>query len=62
MFFTKENDTISTQNIFLAANIPNKLKLFCKIHKYKRVDLMRGGGGCIFTIYIHNEEQQYGFR
>ena len=42
-FFTKENDTISTQNIFLAANIPSNLELFCKIHEYKRVDLMQGG-------------------
>ena len=24
-FFTKENDTISTQNIFLAANIPSNM-------------------------------------
>ena len=48
-FFTRQNDTISTQNIFLAASIPSNLKLFCKIHKYKRVDLMRGGGD-IFTI------------
>ena len=43
-FFTKENDTISTQNVFLAANIPSNLKLFCKIHEYKHVDLMQGGG------------------
>ena len=49
-FFTKENDTISTQNIFLAANILSNLKLFCKIHEYRRVDLMQGGGGDLFTI------------
>ena len=48
-FFTKENDTISTQNIFLAANIPSNLKLFCKIHEYKRVDLIQGGR--IFSRY-----------
>ena len=48
-FFTKENDTISSHNIFLAANIPSNLKLLCKIHEYKRVDLMQGGG--IFSRY-----------
>ena len=50
--FTKENDTISTQNILLAANIPSNLKLFWKIHEYNRVDLMRGGGGIFMILYF----------
>ena len=38
-----------TQYNSLAANIPSKLKLFCKIHEYKRVDLVQGGG--VFSQY-----------
>ena len=58
-FFTKENDTISTQNIFLAANIPSNLKLFCKIHEYKRGDLMQGGGGCFHDTTFRTEQPKH---
>ena len=60
-FFTKENDTISTQNIFLAANTPSNLMLFSKIHEYKRVNQIQGGGYFHDTTFRTQNPSIYSF-
>ena len=51
--FTKENDKISTQKNFLAANIPSNLKLFCKNTRIQmRGPNAGGGGGNVLRYYI----------
>ena len=50
--------TFCLQRIFQAIEV---VKLFCKIHEYKRVDLMQGGG--VFSrYYIPNTATQAYFR
>ena len=41
--FTRENDILSTQNNFLAANIQSNSKLLCKIPENKHIDPMQTG-------------------
>ena len=62
IFFAKENDTIFTQNIFLAANIPSNLMLFSKRHEYKCMDLIQGGGRIFSRYYIPDTATQAYFR
>ena len=57
-FFTKENDTISTQNIFLAANIPSNLMFAVLQNTRIQTRGPNAGGGMFSRYYIPDTATQ----
>ena len=47
--------------MFLAANVPSNLMLFSKIHEYKRVDVIQGGGGYFHDTTLRTQPPKHIF-